>query len=91
MLQPEMQLVTAVTSLNLDGLDNLGEKPCQFVAVFSASRHCIHFFLAVLIILPINYVGKKTSTKLHFDVNEHEKDKASTFHSRMAQEDMIYP
>ena len=34
---------------------------------------------------------KKTSTKLHFDVNEHEKDKASTFHSRMAQEDMIYP
>ncbi len=40
MLRPEMWLVPAVTSLNVDEFDVLVKIPWQFLAVSSASRHC---------------------------------------------------
>ncbi len=57
----KMQLVSAVTSLNMDGFDVLVKMKWQFFAVFSASSRCIQrylshvtFIVSFVIILLIN-------------------------------------
>ncbi len=59
MLWPEMRSILAVTSLDVDGFDVPVNIPWRFVAVFSASRHCIqlklsHVALIVSFFLLIN-------------------------------------
>ncbi len=55
MLRPEIKLVPAVTSLNIDG----------FVAVFSASRHCIQLKLSRVFccIFLLNYNAYKSALR----------------------------
>ncbi len=47
MLRPEMQLVPAVTSLNVDGFVDM-KLLCQYLALSSASRHCIQLKLSLV-------------------------------------------